>query len=126
MKVDLNKCNLGVILILMACCLGIVSLFMTWVDAGIIEVSGFHQRGYLLLILYVYPFYKSIKGEAINKKIGLSCGVIASISGVLFLYSKSISFFGQRINMAGTGLYLFIVTSVLLTIGVFKYENKIE
>jgi len=124
MKINLKKCNLGGSLIFISSLLSVISLFMNWIDAGITKASGIEQQGYLLLILYIYPVYKLFKKEKINKIIGLPLGILSIICGVLYLTHKNINFFGQSINVAGMGLYLFIISSVILTLGIYKYNTN--
>ena len=122
MKIKFNEWNIGGKLIFVSTIIAIISLFMSWVDLGIASVSGFQQDGYLFLILYIYPVYKLLKGTRLNKVIGVICSALAVILGIVFLSSKSVDFFGSTVNAAGTGLYLFIVASIVLTIGIIKYD----
>ncbi|MDR5659690.1 hypothetical protein RH915_09300 [Serpentinicella sp. ANB-PHB4] len=122
MKINFKAWGLGGKLIFISTCLAVLSMFMTWADVGFLSASGFQQQGYLFLILYIYPVYKLLKEESINKKIGLSCSIVAVVGSILYLGSKSVEVFGQTVNTAGTGLYLFVLTAILLTIGIFKYE----
>lgn len=46
--------NVGVKLIFISTVIGILSLFMKWVDMLILSATGFQQQGYLSLILYIY------------------------------------------------------------------------
>lgn len=122
MKIKFKEWNFGGKLIFISVLLAILSLFMSWVDAGIVRVSGFQQQGYLFLILYIYPAYKLLKGAQLNKLIGLICSILAVVSSIAFLSSKSVDFFGSTVNAGGVGLYLFIVASIMLTVGIIKYK----
>lgn len=122
MKINFKEWNFGGKLIFISTILAIFSLFMNWVDAGIIRVSGFQQQGYLFLLLYIYPVYKLLKGSKMNKLIGLICSILAAVGSIAFLTSKSVDLFGSTVNAAGAGLYLFIIASVLLIIGVAQYK----
>ncbi len=122
MNIKFKEWNFGGKLIFISTILAIISLFMNWVDAGILRVSGFQQQGYLLLVFYIYPVYKLLKGTKLNKVLGLICSVLAVISSIAFLSSKSVDFFGTNVNAGGAGLYLFIIASILLTIGTVKYK----
>ncbi len=122
MTIKFKEWNLGGKLIFISTVIAILSLFMNWVDAGIVRLSGFQQQGYLFLILYIYPVYKLLKGDELGKVSGLLCGILAIISGIAYLGSKSIDFFGTTVNAGGTGIYIFIIASVILTIGVVKYK----
>lgn len=126
MNIKFKEWNFGGKLIFISTILAIISLFMNWVDAGILRVSGFQQQGYLLLVFYIYPVYKLLKGTKLNKVLGLICSVLAVISSIAFLSSKSVDFFGTNVNAGGAGLYLFIIASILLTIGTVKYKVVTE
>lgn len=126
MNIKFKEWNFGGKLIFISTILAIISLFMNWVDAGILRISGFQQQGYLLLIFYIYPVYKLLKGTKLNKVLGLICSVLAVISSIAFLSSKSVDFFGTTVNAGGVGLYLFIIASILLTIGTIKYKVVTE
>ncbi len=122
MAIKFKEWNLGGKLIFISTVIAILSLFMNWVDAGIVRVSGFQQQGYLFLILYIYPVYKLLKDAELSKVLGLLCSILAVISGIAYLSSKSIDLFGTTVNAGGTGIYIFIIASVILTIGVVKYK----
>lgn len=126
MNIKFKEWNFGGKLIFISTILAIISLFMNWVDAGILRISGFQQQGYLLLVFYIYPVYKLLKGTKLNKVLGLICSVLAVISSIAFLSSKSVDFFGTNVNAGGAGLYLFIIASILLTIGTVKYKVVTE
>lgn len=115
--------NMGGKMIFIATVVGILSLFMKWVDVGIVSASGFQQQGYLILVLYIYPMVQLFKTKPINKAIGIVSGILAIIAGVAFLISKNVEFMGESVNVASTGLYIFVLSAVLLTAGIVKYEE---
>ena len=96
---------------------------MKWVDVGIASASGFQQQGYLILVLYIYPMVQLFNTKPINKIIGILSGILAIIAGVAFLVSKRVDFMGESVNVASTGLYIFVLSAVLLTTGILKYEE---
>lgn len=98
---------------------------MTWADVGILTASGFQQQGYLLLIFYIYPVLKLLKNKDMNKLAGLISGALGVVLSVYYLTTKRIDLFGTAVNAAGTGLYVFILATVGLCVGVFKY-SKVE
>jgi hypothetical protein len=127
LKINFSQWNLGGKLIFIAGCLAIVSLFMSWVDLGIVSASGFQQDGYLFLIFYIYPIYKLLKEKPMKKVLGLISSILAVIIGIIFMLSKSVDVFGTTVNGAGTGLYVFIIASIMLTVGIVKYDtNHVE
>lgn len=111
-------------LILGAGALAVISLFFPWVDLGFISASGFQQQGYLFLIAFIYPVYCAFKNRSINKIGGLVCGFVAVIASIIFINSKSENFFGETINASGTGLYLFLIASIVLTIAMFLNQKN--
>lgn len=124
MKTKISELNIGGKIILISVIVAILSLFMTWVDIRITKLSGFQQKGYLVLILYIYPVYKVLKGRNLNKVVGIICGGIAVIGMIAFLLSKSVNVFGTTVNAASTGMYVNILASVILIIGVVKYRQN--
>ncbi|NBG89590.1 hypothetical protein [Isachenkonia alkalipeptolytica] len=126
MKVRFNQWNIGGKIIFIATGLAVLSLFMSWVDLGIITASGFQQDGYLLLLLYIYPVYKLLKDRPMKKVVGAILSMLAVISAIGFMLSKSVDFYGTTVNGAGAGLYLFVIASILLTVGVIKYDTVDE
>ena len=122
MKVKFNEWDLGGKLIFISSILAVISLFMPWADLGIFSVSGFQQDGYLFLVLFIYPFYRVMKNQSINKIIGLISSGLAFIISLMFLFSKSVDMFGSTINAGGIGLYLFVITTIGLIVGVIKYS----
>lgn len=123
MKINFNEWKIGGKLIFIATVVAVISLFMKWVDMGIMSASGFQQQGYFFLILYIYPMVKLLQNKPINKMVGIICGAVAIILGVGFILSKSVDIFGESINVSATGLYVYIISAIMLTVGVVKYEE---
>ncbi|WP_289137818.1 hypothetical protein [uncultured Brevibacillus sp.] len=123
---EFKRLDGGSKIIFIATILAIVSLFFNWIDAGIVALSGFQQQGYLLLILFIYPFMQVIKLKPVNKVIGLVCSILSIISILIFIMSKTVEIFGTTINVASTGMYLYLVASILLLIGVIRHSKKEE
>lgn len=98
---------------------------MKWVDMGILSATGFQQQGYLSLILYIYAVVKLYQNKPINRVLGIISSLLAIVARIAFALSKSDDFFGESINAATTGLYVFIITAILLTVKIFKYEKTI-
>ena len=113
-------------LILISALVAVISLFLPWVDLGIISASGFQQQGYIFLLAFIYPVYCVIKKVSINKIGGIVCGVVAIIASLLFINSKTESFFGTKINATGSGLYLFLAASILLTVAVVLNKKQVS
>lgn len=79
---------------------------------------NFKQDGYLFLIAFIYPIYCVFKNKYINKIGGLACGIVALIVSIFYISSKSDELFGASINVAGSGAYLFLISTIGLIIGV--------
>ncbi|MEO4053002.1 hypothetical protein [Solibacillus sp. CAU 1738] len=121
---DLAKLSLPKKIILGASILAVISLFFAWIDIGFASASGFQQQGYIFLIFFIYPVYCIIKNIHINKIGGLLSAGLAILAILAFMKSKSGDFFGETINVAGTGMYVFLIASVLLAVGVFLDTKK--
>ncbi len=112
-------------LILASGLIAIISLFLPWVDLGFVSASGFQQQGYIFLIAFIYPVYCVLKNKTINKIGGLICGILAIIVSIIYINSKSEGFFGETINASGTGLYLFLIASILLTVAIILDKKQV-
>ncbi|MGM8214937.1 hypothetical protein ACLIA0_05100 [Bacillaceae bacterium W0354] len=114
----LEKWGKGGTVIVAATALFVVSLFMPWVEF-ILSVNGFQQQGYFVLILFAYPLYTALASKPINAIGGYLSSLAALVGMVLFLNSKSGDIFGESFNAAASGMYVAIVSCVVLIIGVF-------
>lgn len=99
---------------------------MPWADTGLGSLSGFGQQGFLLLVLYIYPVYKILKGDEYNKIIGVILGTIVSIFSILFAFGNTIDLFWENVNVTGAGLYVFICASIGFTAGNVLYDGTIK
>ncbi|MEB7773163.1 hypothetical protein [Kurthia gibsonii] len=115
---NFKQLSLGKKIILITTAIALISLFLPWVELGILSASGFQQGGYLFLIAFIYPVYCVLKNTYINKVGGLVCGIVALIASIAYISSKSDEIFGTAINVAGSGAYLFLISTIGLIIGV--------
>lgn len=115
---NFKQLSLGKKIILITTIIALISLFLPWVELGILSASGFQQGGYLFLIAFIYPVYCVLKNTYINKVGGLVCGIVALIASIAYISSKSDEIFGTAINVAGSGAYLFLISTIGLIIGV--------
>lgn len=115
---NFKQLSLGKKIILITTVIALISLFLPWVELGILSTSGFQQGGYLFLIAFIYPVYCVLKNTYINKVGGLVCGIVALIASIAYISSKSDEIFGTAINVAGSGAYLFLISTIGLIIGV--------
>lgn len=117
-NMNFKQLSLGKKIILITTVIALISLFLPWVELGILSASGFQQGGYLFLIAFIYPVYCVLKNTYINKVGGLVCGIVALIASIAYISSKSDEIFGTAINVAGSGAYLFLIATIGLIIGV--------
>lgn len=121
MKYDWENWNFGGRIIFVAACAAIMSIVMKWVDIGIASQTGFSQGTFLLLGLWVYPVLMIFKNKVIEKSWGLACSIISVVGTLGYISSKSIDLFGETVNVAANGAWLFLIASVALVVGVVKY-----
>ncbi len=122
-KETLDNWNVGGKLIFIATVVAVLSMFMKWVALGHLSASGFQKQGYLFLVFYLYPVIQLFRNKPINKIIGIILAVMALVAGIGFmLIETNVELLGQTINVASTGLYVYIISTILLIIGVYKYE----
>jgi len=121
MKFDWKNWGLGVKMIFVAACVASASMLMTWVDIGIASQSGLSQGAFLFLGLWVYPVLMLFKNKGIHRIWGLVCSICSVVFTLGYISSKSIELFGETINAAATGAYLFLLASIALVFGVVKY-----
>jgi hypothetical protein len=112
----------GGIAIAVSFIMAVVSLFMPWYDAVVISRNGLSQLGALLILAYIYPLWKAFEGGEINMGWGAWLGAIAIGGTGWYIYHQRVNFFGTTVNFASTGAYVFLVASIVLTIGILAYE----
>lgn len=99
--------------------LAIISLFLTWVDAGFFSVNGFQQQGWLFLLIFIYPLVCVFQGKKINKVGGYVLSLIGIAGMIAFIMSKTADVFGESINLASTGMYVMLISFVILAVGIY-------
>lgn len=122
MKIRIKEWEAGGQTIFAAFILAIASLFMTWVDMDGVRSTGLEEKGYLFLIFYIYPMYKLLKNEPMHKIWGKLSSILAIVFVASFLGSVSLDELGNTIDAGGTGLYLFLSSSILLNVGTIRYK----
>ena len=122
MKFDWYNWNFGGKVIFVATCVAMVSMLMKWVDVGILSQSGLSQGAFLFLGLWIYPFLMLFKNKSISRVWGLLCSIASVVFALSYISSKSIELFGEKVNVAATGAYLFMLASIALIFGIIKYE----
>lgn len=116
--------------------LAVISLFLPWIDAGMLgNKNGFQTNFFLLIICWVPAIYtvvtKKLVGAEIQKEIKLilntAGGVIALVGVIWFIFFKAVIRTGFGTGyFAGAGAYLFLLTAVALIFSnylIFKKYN---
>lgn len=122
MKFDWENWNFGGKVIFVTACIAMMSMFMDWVDVGIMSQTGLTQGAFVFLGLWVYPVLILFKNKPISRIWGLACAIASIVFSIIYINSKSGEFFGREINASSTGAWLFLLTSMVLIIGVIKYR----
>jgi len=58
-----------------------------------------------------------------NKKVGIAGGIISVLSGMIYIHFNNEEIFNESINVSGSGVYVFLLASIALIIGVIKYKT---
>lgn len=124
MRFNFGAWDIGGKSIFIAACLAIISLFFTWVDIGFYAENGFEQQAFIFLACFIYPIIRLLQDKSINRIGGYICAIAGIVCGIAYISSKSAEMFGVQIQAAGTGPYVFIVASVILGFGVFRYGKR--
>lgn len=124
MSFKFSEWDIGGKSVFIAACLAIVSLFFKWVDLGFYSENGFEQQAFLFLLCFVYPVIRLLQGKSMNRIGGYISAIAGIVCGIAYINWKSDELFGVQIQAAGTGPYVFIVASVILGFGVYKYGNR--
>ena len=103
--------------------IALLSLFTPWVNMGIVSLNGFQQQGYILIPFFIYPVLKILKSEKMSFLPALASGVIMLLITIYFISTKSINVYGESVNVSGWGLWLFLLTSIAFTLGIYLEEK---
>jgi len=116
----LQKWGRGGTLIVAASAVYLLSLFLPWVDVFIGSANGFSTDGKFGILLFAYPLYTVLADKSMHKISGLLSSAGAVVLTIYF-YTEASSPFG---NLAGSGLYLAIISSVILLVGAFLKSKE--
>lgn len=89
-----------------------------WVDMGFASASGISQGAFLLLGFFVYPCLALVRGRRINVVWGGVCAAGAVVATLSYIASMGGELFGEAVNVAAGGAYLFLFSAIALGIGV--------
>jgi hypothetical protein len=120
MKFNFSSWDLGGKLIFISTCLAFISFFFKWVEFAFFSENGFAQGAVFFILVFIYPLLMVLLEKPLNKIAGYICGGLGVLLGLIYIFSKSADFFGQSINAASTGPYVFIISSLILIFGVKK------
>ena len=123
MKFDWNNWDIGGKVIFTASCIATASMLMKWVDVGIASQDGMAQGTFIFLGFWVYPLLTLLRGKEIHRIGGIVSAAASFVCAVAYMSSKSVTFFGQTVNAAGSGAYIFALASITLIFGVLKYKG---
>ncbi len=121
LEFNFNDWKLGGKLIFISTLLAIISLFFTWIDSGDQSEIGFLQGGSIFLAMYIYPFLILAQDKHMNKVLGVISGASAVLFPILLLNYMSRQMMEPMMDIAGLGLIIFIITGIILLVGVIKY-----
>ena len=116
--------NFGGKTIFVATCVSLITMFMTWADAGIISQSGFSQLAFLFLVFWVYPITVLAKNRVMSRTLGVISAVASIGLTIAYIYSKNVDVLDHTVNPAGSGAWLFFFASFALLVGVLKYKPR--
>lgn len=110
-------------LILVACGLAFLSMFMPWADLGIISANGFQNDAYIFLLLWIYPIVCLSANKKLIRAICLPLSILSILLGFGVVDHLSADFFGEQVNVSGSGLYLYITSSFIFLVGSIFYKE---
>lgn len=107
--------------IVIAAGIAVITMFMNWVDIGIIARNGLDQEAYLFLLPWLYPVIRIMKNQKMHK---LAASLMLLISGgaaVMYIFSKNIELGGSVTNVSAAGSHLFVLACLVALSGVSRY-----
>lgn len=111
--------NVGAKMVLITSCVAVVSLFLPWVDIGIISRNAFGGDGFLLIGFYIYPLILLFTGKRGVPILGVACGVVAALGAVVFISRMQSNEYADSVNFAGSGVLVFLVASIVMAVGAY-------
>lgn len=119
----LSKWNFGTRIIVASAVFAVISFVMPWRSLGPLSVNAFQNGAFLLGLLFAYPVWAAVSGRAVNRVGGLVCGGVGLLLGILFIADSQITFFGETMNAAGSSVYVFLISCVVMGVGVFLHNT---
>ncbi len=121
-----SEWNLGGKLIFFSSIAAFISQFLPWYDVGIATQSGFAGGWFLLLVFFLYPFIQVLRMNKIKKVWGMVSAGIAVIASIIIIFEATVEIMGETGSVAGSGLYLFLLSAIALMVGVYKYKVETD
>lgn len=116
--------NLGGKVIFVSACVALLSMFMKWVDLGIVSANGFSQGAVLFLGFFVYPVFKLFRHEPIHLYGGIGCAVGGILLAIGYMSQRTVTILGRSASLFGTGALFFFIACAGLAFGVYKYQSR--
>lgn len=122
LQFNFGEWNIGGKLIFFSTIVAILSLFLPWI-IGDGDTLGYQQGSSVFLAFFIYPFIALTMDKHINKVVGYMMGVLAVLVPSYLLYYVAGDMGARAADAAGIGIIIFILTGIMLLIGVHKYER---
>lgn len=118
---DMQKRGVPIYLMVSGVVIYIISLLMPWFTVTLGYILGFHFKGYLFLLLFIYPLYTAIRNVPIHQTYGLFCGIIpVGVLIVLYVrYTGTNDALDVAISKASFGYYTAFIGCVLVLVAIF-------
>lgn len=120
-----KKWNIGEKYICASIFIAISSLFLSWVDIGLLSQNGWQQQGYFFLLFFVYPAYILFKKKKANIYIGYIISILSAGLLVWYINTKTAEIYNSTVNVSGIGSWIFLASTLLLGYGFIKIEKKV-
>jgi hypothetical protein len=136
MKIDIKidskdlKFDKGQLIVLISTAVAFISLFFPWVSAGFISVNAFQIQTFLIMLLYILPVYQVFKRRRFfldpnhNFIVEVGSGALAAFLTLIFILTRTTFIFGHSVNLAASGSYVFLLSSLALTYGSYLDYQK--
>ena len=109
-----NEWDKGGRTIFVSSCIGVLSMFLTWVNLGFLHVNGFQQGAIVnLLVSFAYPVLRLFQGRPIHRYVGIGLGVWGVGCAVWCI---------EDYHTLGPGIFLW--ACVILIVGIILYRRS--
>lgn len=123
MKSKFEKLSIGGKLIIISVFIAILSLLFNWVNLKGISIAGYNQRGYIFLLLFIYPLFIVLFNKEMDNFIAYIFAIFANVVGMAYIRIISTTFLETEFVSYGLGIYIYLASTFLLLFGVFKYKK---